>query len=255
VAQRLAIWLLLVALWETAFRLVQWKPWLIPAPSHVFEALGAMLAGRTHHVLLTALLVSAGRLTVGLVVTLLLGVALGLAMWRFRLLDELIGPVFLGLQTLPSVCWVPLAVLTFGLSEVGVLVVLVMGSFFAVAIALRDGLRLLPPIYRKAGLMLGARGWRLYRYVILPAAVPPLTTSLRQGFAFAWRSLMGAELIFMLEKRGLGFLLHQGREFGDIAQVVAIMIVMVLVGMTVDRFGFAVLEHRVRARFGLLQEV
>jgi NitT/TauT family transport system permease protein len=254
IAQRLLIWLLLMALWEGAYRLVGWKAWLFPAPSHILDAFGAMLSGRTRFILLRALLVSGTRIGAGFALSIALGVALGLAMWRSKFLDDLIGPLFLGLQTLPSVCWVPLAVLTFGLSEVGILVVLVLGSFFAVAIAVRDGLRTVPPIYRKAGQMLGARGYTLYRYVILPAAVPALVSGLRQGFSFAWRSLMGAELILMVEARGLGFVLHQGREFADVAQVVAVMIVMVVIGMVADRWGFARLERRVHARFGLIHE-
>src|SRR5207237_6425242 len=115
-------------------------------------------------------------------------------------------PLFLGLQTLPSVCWVPLAIVWYGINEQAVLYVLVMGSFFAIALSLRDGLRTIPPLYPRAGLMLGARGWKLYRYVLLPASLPALAGSLRTGFSFAWRSLMGAESIFFVERRGLGFL-------------------------------------------------
>src|SRR5205823_4137474 len=129
--------------------------------------------------------------------------------------------------------------------------VLIMGSFFAIAISLRDGLRTIPPVYRRAGLMLGASGWRLYRYVLLPASLPALASSLRQGFSFAWRSLLGAELLLMVEHHGLGFLLSTGRELGDVAQVVAVMVVMVVIGMLADRFGFARLEAAVYHRFGL----
>src|SRR6185369_5744518 len=145
----------------------------------------------------------------------------------------------LGLQTLPSVCWVPLAILFYGLNETAVMFVLVMGSFSAIAIALRDGLTAMPPLYRRAGLMLGASGWKLYRYVLLPASLPAFATSLRQGFSFAWRSLLGAELILAVEHKGLGFLLATGRDFADVAQVVAVMIVMVMIGMLADRWIFA----------------
>ncbi len=172
-------------------------------------------------------------------------------MWRFRALDKFFGPLFLGLQTLPSVCWVPLAVLLVGLNELGVLFVVVMGSFFAIAIALRDGLRTIPPIYQRAGAMLGTRGWKMYRYVLLPASLPALASSLRQGFSFAWRSLMGAELILAVKYHGLGFLLETGRDFSDVAQVVAVMIIMVMIGMAADRWGFAILEGRISRRFGL----
>jgi NitT/TauT family transport system permease protein len=99
--------------------------------------------------------------------------------------------------------------------------------------------------------MLGAKGWRLYRYVLLPASLPAMATSLRQGFSFAWRSLMGAELILVVQHHGLGFLLQSGRDFSDVAQVVAVMIVMVVIGMLADRWVFAKIQAAIQARFGL----
>jgi NitT/TauT family transport system permease protein len=272
------VWVIILSTWEGAYRLVHWRPYVFPAPSHVLDASLSMLNIRTafgepvgphwprpapqpqagpavHPVyrspLVEALLTSAVRLLTGFGFSIVLGVTLGLAMWRWEELDKFLGPLFLGMQTLPSVCWVPLAVLTFGLNERGILFVLVMGSFFAIAIALRDGLRTIPPLYQRAGLMMGARGWKLYRYVLLPASLPAMTSSLRQGFSFAWRSLMGAELIFAVERHGLGFLLETGRNFSDVAQVVAVLIIMVLIGMAADRWGFAKLQQRVQARFGL----
>lgn len=237
-----------------AFRLVHWKPWLFPAPSTIYDAIVEMLrhqpasGGRP---LVEAVAISMARLAVGFVISIVLGAMLGLLMWRNRTLDEFLGPLFLGLQTLPSVCWVPLAILMLGLNEKGVLFVVVMGSFFAIAIALRDGLRTIPPIYQRAGAMLGTRGWKMYRYVLLPASLPALASSLRQGFSFAWRSLMGAELIFAVQRHGLGFLLQTGRDFADVAQVVAVMAIMVIIGMMADRLFFGVLEKSIHRRFGL----
>lgn len=270
------MWLILLAIWEGAYRTAGWKPWVFPAPSHVLDATLSMLNARTafgepvgpgwpwpkgaagraqaawyHGPLVEALGVSAVRLVAGFGVSIVAGSLLGLAIWRSKELDQLLGPTFLGLQTLPSVCWVPLAVLTLGLNERGILFVIVMGSVFAIALALRDGLKAIPPLYQRAGLMMGARGWRLYRYVLLPASMPAMTSSLRQGFAFAWRSLLGAELILVVQNHGLGFLLETGRNFSDVAQVVAVMIIMVLIGMAVDRWVFAKLQMRVHARFGL----
>lgn len=274
------IWVLILLTWEGAYRFIGWKAYQFPAPSHVLDSTLDMLNIRTwfgqplhpgwpwsaagqppdtrprppvyRSPLVIAQLVSGTRLVVGFAVSILIGAALGLLMWRWREADQFFGPLFLGMQTLPSVCWIPLAILTFGINESGILFVLVMGSCFAIAIALRDGLRTIPPVYQRAGLMLGAGGWRLYRYVLLPASLPAMTSSLRQGFSFAWRSLMGAELIFMVSQHGLGFLLHIGREFSDISQVIAVMAMMVIVGMVVDRWLFAALERRVHARFGLL---
>ena len=268
--------MLLLTTWEAAYRTVQWRPWVFPAPSHVADSLLNLLNvstafGEPLHPrwpwpatasavprspvdspLVVANIVSLARLAIGFAISIALGGLLGLVMWRFKPLDEFLGPLFLGLQTLPSVCWVPLGILTFGINETAILFVLVMGSFFAIAISLRDGLGTIPPLYRRAGMMLGARGWKLYRYVLLPASLPALASSLRQGFSFAWRSLMGAELLFMVERHGLGFLLSTGRELSDVAQVVAVMIMMVVIGMLADRFAFARLERAVHHRFGLL---
>ena len=287
-----------LGLWETAYRLIGWRDYVFPAPSHVLDAALDLMnihvgfgqpvhgtpgwprldgesligkidldpddvpAGWPHFArvvygyilstdLLSATLVSGGRLIVGFILSVILGSLLGGIMWRVKALDEFFGPLFLGLQTLPSVCWIPLAVILFGLSENGLMFVLVMGSFFSVAIAFRDGLRIIPPLYQRAGRMLGADGWRLYRYVLLPAALPALASSLRQGFGFAWRSLMGAEMILHADHAGLGWLLEVGRDNNAIAQVVAVMAVMVMLGMAADRFAFAKLERVVASRFGL----
>jgi NitT/TauT family transport system permease protein len=273
------VWIALLGLWEGAYRVIQWRSWVFPAPSHVVDAALAMLNVHTRFgdpvdsgwplskhstntpsttstlggvPLLKALVVSGIRLIVGFTISLVLGTILGLLTWRFEFLDRLLGPVFLGLQTLPSVCWVPLAILMLGFKESAMALVLVLGSCFAIAISLRDGLRTIPPIYQRAGLMLDARGWRLYRYVLLPASLPAMASSLRQGFSFAWRSLMGAEMLLALHEKGLGFLLNMGREMADISQVVAVMVVMIVLAMLVDRWVFAQLERRVRQRFGLV---
>jgi NitT/TauT family transport system permease protein len=253
---------------------MDWRAWIFPAPSHILDSLLGMLnvhttfgdpvtKGWPHSApdshagniatspLVEANLVSGLRLLVGFCISILLGAVLGILMWRFTLLDEFLGPLFLGMQTLPSVCWVPLAIIAFGLNEAAVQFVLVMGSFFAIAISLRDGLRTIPPLYQRAGQMLGAGGWRLYRYVLLPASLPALASGLRQGFSFAWRSLMGAEFVFVIQRHGLGYLLQTGRDFNDVAQVLAIMIMMVVLGMLADRLAFAKLEQRVYHRFGL----
>lgn len=268
----LLIWLLVCAAWEGAYRIIGWKTLIFPAPSQVLDSTLEMLGFHTQFgdalrpgwpwpttqrarpisaVLPMAILVSGIRLTIGFAISLVLGAAIGLLMWRYRSVDDVLGPVFLGLQTLPSVCWVPLAILSLGFSESSIIFVLVMGSFFSIAIALRDGLRQIPPIYTRAALMLGARRWKLYRYVLLPAGLPAAAGSLRQGFSFAWRSLMGAELLLMLSHRGLGFWLSAGREFADVAQVVAVMVIMVLIGTLADRLVFTRIETSVRRRFGL----
>jgi NitT/TauT family transport system permease protein len=277
--KRLLIWILILAIWEGAYRVFHWHDWVFPAPSHIVDSLLGLLNINTgfglaighgwphldsqpffgdgsvlRSPLIVANLTSGLRLLVGFVISIVLGIALGGLMWRFKPIDEFLGPFALGLQTLPSVCWVPLAIIFFHYSESGIQFVLVMGSAFAIAISVRDGMRAIPPLYQRAGLMLGASGWKLYPYVLLPAALPAVASGLRQGFSFAWRSLMGGELVFgaALTPKGLGVLLDDGRNVGGPAQVIGIMIVMVLIGMFADRLLFAPLERRVHKRFGLV---
>jgi NitT/TauT family transport system permease protein len=198
-----------------------------------------------------ALLVSLVRLVIGYALTVLVGALIGLCMWRWDEVDRLLGPVLLGLQALPSVCWVPLALLLPGLgpTERGVIFVTVMGSTFAIGLSMRDGLRSIPSAYQRSGLMLGASGWKLYRYVLFPSSLPALTTSLRLGFSFAWRSLMGAEVLFAASRLGLGNLLAAAKS--DVARVIAVMAIMVIVGALADRWIFAKLQVAVHRRFGL----
>lgn len=230
-----------------AYRWIGWRDYVFPAPSHVIKALWD-LTGQ----LGPALVVSLVRLTIGFAISLTLGTMVGILLWRFSVLNRAFGPVLLGIQTLPSVCWVPLGILSFGLTEQAMMFVLVMGSTFAIAISMRDGLSTVPPIYHRAGMMLGARGLNYYRYILLPASAPVFASSLRQGFSFAWRSLMGGELILATRNHGLGYLLELGRSFADVHQVVVVMLVMIIVGMAVDRWLLAKLEQRVHRRFGLI---
>jgi NitT/TauT family transport system permease protein len=241
-----------LASWEAAYRLIQWRASVFPAPSTLIAPLLALLRpveafGGTP--LIDGVMVSLLRLIVGFTISIICGAIAGLLMWRSKPLDDFFGPVFLGLQTLPSVCWVPLAVLLIGLNERTVLFVVVMGSVWAIALAFRDGLRSIPPIYRRVGEMLGTGGWRMYRYVLLPASVPALASTLRLGFSFAWRSLMGAEVIVVVARHGLGYVLQIGRQKAD--WLVIAMVVMVIIGIAMDRLVFSVLERRIYQRFGL----
>lgn len=252
---KIFFFILILILWESAFHLIGWKPWVFPAPSGVLQALLILLKGPEgifSSPLVIAQTVSSFRLLLGFILSGLAGALAGIVMWRIKIINQILGPFFLGIQTLPSVCWIPMAVLSFGINEFAIQFVLFMGSFCSVAISLRDGLKNIPPFYTNAGKMLGARRLTLYRFVLLPASLPALSNSLRQGFTFCWRSLMGAELIFMVEKKGLGFLLAMGRDFSDIAQVIAVMGVMILTGMLIDLYIFAKIDNLVRTRFGLI---
>jgi len=246
VAVKLAFFLLLVAAWEALFRAGVWPPYLFPSPSGVARTL---LRGFENRTFLIGIAISMRRLLVGFLVSAVLGTLLGLALGRVRILDETLGSLVLGLQALPSICWLPLALLWFGLSEQAILFVVVMGALLAITLSTEAGVKNSDPLFLRAALNLGARGWRLYLLVVLPAALPAIISGMKLGWSFAWRSLMAAELLYV--SLGLGQLLMMGRELNDMNQVVAVMLVIIAIGLVVDRLVFAPLERGVRARWGL----
>ena len=236
--------------WELVSRIGPWPRYLFPGPAAVAASLGRMIAdGR----LGDAVLRSLWRLAYGYVLAGIMGIALGMANARLRWVQVLVKPLVLGLQALPSICWLPLALLWFGLSEKAIVFVVVMGSLLAVAIATEDGVASIDPLLLRASGVLGVRGARFYAGVLLPAALPGIVTGLKLGWSFAWRALMAGELLFVAG--GLGQLLQQGRELLDVAQVMAVMFAIVVVGAVVDQVLFRVIELRIRRRWGLAEAV
>ncbi len=234
--------------WELVSRYGPWPHYLFPGPVAVAASVGRMLAdGR----LAAAAARSLGRLVQGYALSVTVGVPLGVALARSAAVRRAIRPIVLGLQALPSICWLPLAILWFGLSEPAILFVVVMGSLLAVAIATEDAVAGVDPVLLRAAGTLGVRGPRFHLGVLLPAALPGILTGLKLGWSFAWRALMAGELLFVAG--GLGQLLQNGREVLDAAQVMGVMVAIVAIGMTVDRVLFRILELRVRRRWGLLE--
>lgn len=241
--------LALLLIWQACSAARLWNPLLFPSPADVW---GALRRGVQDHTLILATLTSLQRLAIGYGASLSIGVPLGLLLGRVRWLDDSLGVLALGLQALPSICWLPLAVLWFGLTEAAIQFVVVMGSLMAITLATRDGVNLLPPIYTRAGRVLGARGWRLYRHIIFPAALPAIVTGAKLGWSFAWRSLMAAELLY--SGVGLGSTLTVGRELHNMALVVAAMAVIMALGLLADRVVFGALERVLYQRWGTARQ-
>jgi NitT/TauT family transport system permease protein len=168
----------------------------------------------------------------------------------YKFLEDTLGGLLVSLQSLPSICWIPLAVLWFGLTEKAILFVVLMGSLLSVTIAMEDGRKQMPKIYGMAGRNLGARGFRLFWSVLLPASLPFIVSGLKQGFAFGWRSLIQAEMIFL--SLGLGQLLMMGRDLNDMNQVIAVMILIIILGFIIDGLVFRTMERKLQERWGLV---
>lgn len=245
----IAFFLLFVAIWASISRARIWESYIFPSPDGVFAALSAGVADGSYA---RAIAVSIGRIAQGYGLSLAIGVPLGLVLARVRILEQTVGLAVLGLQALPSICWLPLAILWFGLSERAIVFVVVMGALLSITIAAQDGVRNTPPALLRAARTLGAGGLKTYWDVVLPAALPSIVTGMKLGWSFAWRSLMAGELLFV--SLGLGQLLDVGRQLNDMAQVVAVMVVIVAIGLLVDRTVFGVVERRVRRRWGVLAD-
>lgn len=244
--RRIAFYVLLIALWQMLVQAQIWPDYLFPGPRDVFDAL---VGGIRHGHFIQASLVSLRRIAIGYSLSLVLGTVLGMLIGRFKLLDETLGSLVLGLQALPSVCWLPLAILWLGLSERAIIFVVIMGALFSITLGVSAGVKNTPPIYLRAARTLGARGVGVSTQVVLPAALPAIISGLKQGWSFAWRSLMAGELLFYT--LSLGNLLQSGRDLNDVAQVMAVMLVIIILGVTIDAAIFAPIERRVRERWGL----
>ena len=239
---------ILLTLWFLLAKLKIWPPYVFPTPWGVGEALWA---GFADHSFWIAIGVSMKRMLLGYSLSVVLGMILGLGVASNKFLQETLGGLLVSLQSLPSICWLPLAVLWFGLTEKAILFVVVMGSLLSVTIAMEDGRHQLPKIYSMAGRNLGASGFRLFWHVLLPASLPYLLSGLKQGWAFAWRSLISGEMIFV--SLGLGQLLMMGRDLNDMSQVIAVMILIVALGYLVDGLVFRSVERILQNRWGLAQ--
>ena len=240
--------LVLLIAWDVLVRAHVYSPVLVPSPIAVLRYLRGALDDGT---LLTATLVTLKRLVLGYFFGVALGLPLGMVTARFRVFQDTIGLLALGLQTLPSVCWVPLALLWFGQTESAMFFVVVMGTLWSVIIATDNGVRSIPPIYSRAARTMGSRGLHTWVRVMLPAALPFIVSGMKQGWAFGWRSLMAAEIyVTILTGFGLGNLLHNGRELNDMDQVIGIMLIIVVIGLLADKLMFSPWERFFHRRWG-----
>ncbi len=239
---------LLIGVWEVLVRMKIWSPVLVPSPLVVARYLDGAIRDGT---LGRASLVTMRRLLTGYGLGLVFGLPLGLLTARFKFCEDTLGIIALGFQTLPSVCWVPLALLWFGQTEAAMLFVVIMGTLWSVVIATDNGVRTVPPIYARAARTMGSKRLHTWVKVIVPASLPFIVSGMKQGWAFAWRSLMAAEIfVTILSGFGLGHLLHYGRELQAMDQVIAIMLVIIVIGLLADKILFSPWERFFYRRWG-----
>ena len=248
---KLAAIVIAVLAWQVVVWLHLKESYALPGPATVGRQL---LHVNDDGLFLEAVARTMRRAVVGYAVALVGGTLLGLAVARVRLLRAAVGSLITGLQTMPSIAWFPLAILLFRLSETAILSVVVLGAAPAIANGVISGVDHVPPLLLRAGRSLGARRLALYRHVIIPASLPAFIGGLKQGWAFAWRSLMAGELLVIIASRpSIGVQLQVAREFADAEGLLASMIVILVIGIAIDAALFGTVERSLRRRWGLLE--
>lgn len=239
-----------IGIWQLAYLSGIWPKVSLPSPIMVAESFYDLIQDNT---LLVSIGMTLYRLLIGFAASIAIGVGVGLAMVRFTGFGKTMSSFAIGLQSFPSVAWVPFAILLIGLNDLGILFVVIMSSVFSVMMSAYSGIRNIPPIYLKAARNMGAKGFSLFRYLMIPAATPALIIGIKQAWSFAWHALVGAEIL-IAASIGIGHILLVGREFQLMDQIIASMITIFALGMIFDKVIFAKLEDRVREKWGLRQE-
>ncbi|WOV93250.1 MAG: ABC transporter permease [Candidatus Nitrosoabyssus spongiisocia] len=244
--KKVVFFLALVIIWQAVAYSNVWASNVFPSPLDIIEDLAYMASDGS---LFYGIGTSLARLAIGLSIAISGGIVLGVLMARVDTINQTIGSLVLGLQSIPSIAWVPLAILWFGLTDGGIIFVTTIGAIFAVTINTYTGVKNINPHYIEAGKNMGAHGSKLITSVLLPAAFPYMISGFKQGWAFAWRGVIGAEILFSF--LGLGFILNAGRQLNDVSEIIAIMIVIMGIGMLMDGAIFKRLENKVMIRWGL----
>ncbi|GHG96875.1 ABC transporter permease [Streptomyces rubradiris] len=239
-----------LVVWYILYPVVD-DPTKLPSPGAVGNAFrDAWLQGE----LLGYIWTSVSRGLLGFAFALVIGTPLGLLVARVKFVRAAIGPILSGLQSLPSVAWVPPAVIWLGLNNSMMYAVILLGAVPSIANGLVSGVDQVPPLFLRAGRTMGATGAKGVWYVTLPASLPGYVAGLKQGWAFSWRSLMAAEIIAQFPDLGVGLgqLLENGRTASDMAMVFEAILLILFVGIAIDLLIFSPLERRVLRSRGLL---
>ncbi|MEU7895483.1 ABC transporter permease [Nonomuraea sp. NPDC049152] len=239
---------IVLAIWQGVVWAGFWEPWVFAGPTEVFAVLFERLGTGEFW---QAVGVTMRRAVTGFAAAVLIGLIVGALVSRVKVLRAAFGSLITGLQTMPSIAWFPLAILLFKLSESAITFVVILGAAPSIANGLITGVDYTPPLLLRAGHVLGFRRLQLYWHVILPASLPSFLAGLKQGWAFAWRSLMAGEIVVIIANQpSLGEQLHYARELADSAGLLATMIVVLMIGIVIDLL-FEAGDNALRRRWGL----
>jgi NitT/TauT family transport system permease protein len=240
----------LLLIWDLLV-LARIKPaWVLPGPADVWDQLTAEWSS---YQVGAAIWDSVSRGVIGFAISVVIGTVLGMSIARVPVLRAAIQPILSGLQSLPSVAWVPIGVMWFGITDATIYTVVLLGAIPSIAVGLIDGVDQIPTIYTRVGRNLGARGLTSARYVLFPAVLPGYVSGLKQGWAFSWRSLMAAELIAVSPKLGpgVGQVMAEASDNNDMAMAFGTLIIILIIGIGINAVFFAPIERRLLRSRGL----
>jgi NitT/TauT family transport system permease protein len=240
---------IVIGVWELVY-LSGWKSAaILPSPAAVFSDLWA----QAHHVLLwQAIATTMRRAVIGFGMALVIGVVIGALVSRIKPLRAAVGSMITALQTMPSIAWFPFAIILFGATTNAILFVIILGAAPSIANGLIAGVDYTPPLLLRAGHTMGLGRIAMYRHLILPASLPSFVAGLKQGWAFAWRSLMAGELlVIIMGQPSIGVLLSTFQDQSAMASTISIMIVILVLGIVVDLI-FTRIDASIRRRRGML---
>jgi NitT/TauT family transport system permease protein len=246
----IAFLVVFIAVWQVLWAAAFWPEYQLPAPIAVWDELWSKISDAQA---LGFIWTSVHRAVLGFLVAIVIATPLGLLVAKVRLIRSAIGPFLSGLQSLPSVAWVPAAVLWFGITPTTMYAVLLLGSVPSIANGLVAGIDQIPPILPRVGKVMGAGRLKASWHILLPASLPGYLAGLKQGWAFSWRSLMAAEIIATspLLGKGLGAYLDDGRTLSDMPTVISAIVLILLVGVGIELLVFRPLERSVLRTRGL----
>jgi NitT/TauT family transport system permease protein len=238
---------IVLAVWQL-IHVSGWKKLIFPGPAGTLSDLwGQLQTG----LLWRAIAITSERAVIGFALAVVIGAVVGALVSRIAPLRAAVGSLITGLQTMPSIAWFPFAIILFGISTTTILFVIVLGAAPSIANGLIAGVDYTPPLLLRAGKMMGLRRLSLYRYLILPASLPAFVAGLKQGWAFAWRSLVAGELLVIIANQpSLGVLLSTDQDQADMQGATSIIIVILILGIIVDMV-FGVADRAIRRRWGL----
>lgn len=239
-----------IAVWQVLWAAAIWPEYKLPAPLDVWRELtDIVVEGEIVEITWT----SVHRAILGFLASVAIATPLGLLVAKVPVVRAAIGPLLAGMQSLPSVAWVPAAVLWFGLTDATIYFVVLLGAVPSIANGLVAGIDQVPPILPRVGQVMGAGRIDSARLILLPAALPGYLAGCKQGWAFSWRSLMAAEIIATSPQLGfgLGAYLKEGSDFTSMPVVIAAIFLILLVGVGIELLAFRPLERRVLRTRGL----